>query len=228
MPENPTPNGPAGDAAATGTDPAAAPATGPAADAGTDAGTPAGTDEGDPAGADQLGDAGKKALDSMKAQRNAERERRRELERELEALKAPKPAEDGQPTADTIRAEAAREATAKANARILKSEIRAAAAGKLADPKDALVHLDLAAFEVNENGDVDAEEISDAIADLLTRKPYLAANGRPSFQGSGDGGAARKAQGPSQLTRQDLKGMSPQAIHKAKAEGRLKDLLSGK
>ena len=31
-------------------------------------------------------------------------------------------------------------------ARILKAEVRAAAAGKLADPKDALLHLDLSAF----------------------------------------------------------------------------------
>lgn len=226
MPENPSPNGPADDAGAAGAD--AGTPTGQAADAGTDAGTPAGTDEGDPAGADQLGDAGKKALDAMKAQRNTEREKRRALEAELEALKAPKPSDDGQPDAEAIRAEAAREANAKANARILKSEIKAAAAGKLADPKDALVHLDLSSFEVDADGNVDAEDISDAIADLLTRKPYLAANGRPVFQGSGDGGAARKASGPSQLTRQDLQGMSPQEIHKAKAEGRLKDLLSGK
>jgi hypothetical protein len=216
-PQTPT-NGPAGEEAP--------PSTGEAVPQNGPAGEPAG--EADPAGSEALGDPGKKALDAMKAQRNAERDRRRALEAELEALKAPKPAEDGQPTADEIRTQAAREANAKANARILKSEIRAAAAGKLADPADALAHLDLSSFEVDENGDVDAAEISDAITDLLTRKPYLAANGRPVFQGSGDGGAARKASGPSQLTRQDLQSMTPEAIHKAKAEGRLKNLLSGK
>lgn len=221
MPENPTPQapetGPAGEATVT-------PGTGeqvpqaPAGDGATDGG------EGDPAGADQLGDAGKKALDTMKAQRNAERDRRRALEAELEALKAPKPAAGEQPDADAIRREAAQEATAKANTRILKSEVKAAAAGKLADPKDALVHLDLSSFEVGTDGEIDADEISDAIADLLTRKPYLAAKGAPRFQGSGDGGAARKA-GPTQLTRADIKGMSPDAIHKAKAEGRLNTVL---
>ncbi|MCX4572281.1 hypothetical protein OHB41_03590 [Streptomyces sp. NBC_01571] len=189
-----------------------------------DAGTAG--DDGTPEGADALGDAGKRALDSMKGKWQTERDRRRELEARIATLEAPQASGDSdQPDPDAIRAEAAREATTKANTRILKSEIRAAAAGKLADPADALAYLDVASFEVNENGDVDAEEISDAIADLLTRKPYLAAKGAPRFQGSGDGGAARKAAGPSQLTRADLKGMSPDQIHKAKAEGRLNTVL---
>lgn len=180
----------------------------------------------DDAGVDALGDAGKKALDSMKAKWRAERDARRKLVEELEGLKAPKPASDtDQPDAKEIKRQATREANVKANARILKSEIKAAAAGKLADPSDAFAYLDVSSFEVDENGDVDADEISDAIQDLLTRKPYLAATGRPNFQGSGDGGAARKASGPSQLTRQDLRGMSPAAISKAKAEGRLNDVL---
>lgn len=184
--------------------------------------------EADPAGADALGDPGKRALDSMKAQRNAERERRRALEAQLAELQAPKPAEDGQLDADAIRAQAAREATAKANTRILRSEVKAAAAGRLKDPSDAFAHLELSSFEVDANGDVDASEISDAIEDLLTRKPYLAASSRPRFEGTADGGAARTPSGPAQLTRQDLDGMSPEAIVQAKREGRLKDILSGK
>ena len=183
---------------------------------------------GEPEGADALGDAGKKALDAMKARWKTERDSRRKLEEELEALRAPKPTgNDDQPDAAEIKRQATREANAKANARIIRSEIKAAAAGKLADPSDALAYLDPSAFELNADGDVDAEELADAIEDLLTRKPYLAATTRPRFQGTGDGGAARKASGPSQLSRQDLKGMSPEAIVKAKAEGRLKDLLGG-
>ena len=89
------------------------------------------------------------------------------------------------------RREAEQAATAKANARILRSEVRAAAAGKLADPKDALRFLDLDQFEVDEDGEVDEDEIADAIEDLVKRKPYLAAaqggNGK-RFQGRGDGG----------------------------------------
>jgi hypothetical protein len=180
----------------------------------------------DPAGTDDLGDAGKKALDSMKARWKTERDARRKLEEEMEALKAP--AASGttdQPDAAEIKRQATRDANAKANARILKSEIKAAAAGKLADPSDALAYLDPKSFEVDDNGDVDAEELADAIDDLLTRKPYLAAKAVSRFQGTGDGGAARKASGPSQLTRQDLKGMSPAAISKAKADGRLNKVL---
>lgn len=194
-----------------------------AAAAGTDA-----DDVPDPEGTDALGDAGKKALDSMKSRYKEERDKRRALERELAELKAPKASGDGDPQdADQIRAQVEREALAKANKRIVRSELKAAAAGKLADPTDALVYLDPNDFEVDADGNIDAEEIREAIEDLLSRKPYLAATGRPRFQGSGDGGAARKASGPSQLTREDLKSMSPADIVKAKREGRLKKILSG-
>jgi hypothetical protein len=177
-------------------------------------------------GTEALGDAGKKALDSMKSRWKAERDARRKLEEELEGLKAPKPTGNtDQPDAAEIKRQATRDANAKANARILRSEVKAAAAGKLADPSDAIALLDLSAFEVDANGDVDPEEIADAIEDLLTRKPHLAATARPRFQGTGDGGAARKASGPSQLTRQDLKGMSPAAINKARLDGRLNKVL---
>lgn len=192
--------------------------------------TAAGTDADDdlePEGSEALGDAGKKALDSMKSRFKSERDKRRELEKRLSELEAPAPASDtDQPDADAIRAQAERDANAKANARIIRLEIRAAAAGKLADPADALAHLDPSSFEVDANGDIDAEEIQEAIEDLLTRKPYLAATSRPRFQGSGDGGATRKASRPSQLTRADLARMTPADIVKAKADGRLADLMS--
>lgn len=180
-----------------------------------------------PEGADALGDAGKKALDSMKSKWHTERDKRRELEARLAEMSAPK-TDTETPDLDALRAEAAREATAKANARILKSEVKAAAAGKLADTADALKFLDLDAFEVDENGDVDGDEIAEAIQELITSKPYLAAAPAPRFTGTGDGGAARKAPGPSQLTREDIARMSPQEIVKAKADGRLNTLMSGK
>jgi ribosomal protein L35 len=179
-----------------------------------------------PEGADALGDAGKRALDSMKAKWKAERDTRRELERKLAESAAPASTET--PDLEAVKSQAAREATVKANARILRSEIKAAATGKFADVSDALLNLDLTAFEVDENGDVDADEIADAIQEVLTRKPHLAAATAKRFQGTGDGGAARKASGPTQLTHEDLNKMSPEAIVKAKREGRLKNLLSGK
>jgi len=151
-----------------------------------------GTDDGQD-GADQLGDAGKKALDAMKAKWRAERDRAKALEQKL--ADAGKPAKDGDaPDADAIQAEADRRAQAKANDRILRSEVKAAAAGKLADPADAHRFLDLSKFEVDADGNVDQEELDDAIAELLTKKPYLAAAQSPQrrFQGSADSGARKE------------------------------------
>ncbi len=89
---------------------------------------------------------------------------------------------------------------AKANRRILRSEVKAAAAGKLADPNDALHMLDLDQFEVDDDGNVDEDEIATAIADLLEKKPYLAAQSGPKApkpdrsQGARGAGAASTAQ----------------------------------
>lgn len=172
-----------------------------------------------------LGDAGKKALDSMKSKWHTERDQRRELERQLEELRAAqsKPEGDDTPDLEEIKRQATREALASANSRVLRSEIKAAAVGKLADPADALAFLDLDKFEVGEDG-VDADEIADAIESLIQSKPHLAAAQAKRFQGTGDGGA-RKAAGPSQLTRADLANMTPEQITKAKLEGRLNTLL---
>ncbi|WP_017599206.1 hypothetical protein [Nocardiopsis lucentensis] len=179
-------------------------------------------DEADPEGAEHLGDPGKKALAAQKEKWKAERDRRRELEKKLAESSR------GERFADEDAVRAATEAvTAKANARILRSEVRAAAAGKLADPKDALRLLDLGSFDVDDDGEVDSEEISDAIDDLIKRKPYLAAQGgtRPRFEGTADSGARKGTGKPKQLTRADLKRMSPEQIVKARADGRLDDAL---
>ncbi|WP_046507110.1 hypothetical protein [Streptomyces odonnellii] len=178
-------------------------------------------EDADPDGADQLGEKGKRALASMKGKWKSERDKRRELEQQLAA-------KDGADDAEAARRKAEADATAKANGRILKAEIRAAAKGRLADPKDALTFLDLEQFEVGEDGEIDPEEIEEAITDLLKDKPYLAAATAKRFQGTGDGGAARKASRPKQLTKQDLKSMTPEEIDKARIDGRLDDLMGGK
>ncbi|MBD0838793.1 hypothetical protein [Streptomyces sp. TRM68416] len=179
-----------------------------------------GDDDADPEGADQLGDKGRRALASMKGKWRTERDKRRELEAKLAE-------KDGVDDAEQARRKAETEAMAKANTRILKAEIRAAAKGRLADPKDALTFLDLDQFEVGEDGEIDPEEIEEAISDLLKDKPYLAAQSRQRFQGSGDGGAARKASRPKQLSRADLKSMTPEQIDQARIDGRLDDLMGG-
>ncbi|MFF0426902.1 hypothetical protein ACFYUJ_21120 [Streptomyces sp. NPDC004520] len=177
--------------------------------------------DGDPDGADALGDKGKRALASMKGKWRSERQRRQELEQQLAE-------KDTADEADRVRREAESAALSKANARILRAEVKAAAAGKLSDPADAFKFLDLKQFEVDDDGNVDSDEIADAIDDLIKNKPYLAAAPARRFQGTGDGGAARKASRPKQLTRADLKSMTPEAIDKARIDGRLDDLMGGK
>lgn len=167
-------------------------------------------DDADPEGADQLGDAGKKALDATKAKWKAERDKRRALERQLaEATKKP----DGdEPDPEQIRADAEKAATAKANGRIVRAELKAAAAGRLADASDALAFIDTDQFEVDDDGEVDADEIADAITDLLKRKPHLAAGAGRRFQGGGDGGKGRQSAQPKPLDAQ---------IREAEAKGDL-------
>ncbi|WP_318196902.1 hypothetical protein [Streptomyces sp. MCL20-2] len=176
-------------------------------------------DEQDPDDAADLGDKGKRALDTMKGKLRAEREKRRTLEQQL-AEKA------GTDQAEKARREAETAALSKANARILRAEVKAAAAGKLADPADAYKFLDLEQFEVDDDGNVDSDEVAEAIDDLIKSKPYLAAATAKRFQGTGDGGAARKAGRPKQLTRADLKSMTPAQIVKAKESGQLDDMLN--
>lgn len=174
-----------------------------------------------------LGDAGKKALDAMKARWKAERDARKKAEGDLAAAQDAKAGDDQAAAMAKAQREAEAAATAKANGRILRSEVRAAATGKLADPKDALIFLDLEQFEVGADGEVDAEEIAAAIDGLLTARPYLAAATARRFQGTGDSGAAGRTDGKAQVTEAQLLTMSPDAIDKARREGRLKTLLGG-
>lgn len=169
-------------------------------------------------GAADLGDKGKRALASMKGKWRSERDKRKELEQQL----AQKDAGD---EAAQARREVEQAALSKANVRIVRSEVKAAAKGVLADPGDAYKFLDLDQFEVDDDGNIDSDEIADAIEELVKSKPYLAAAPARRFQGTGDGGAARKASRPKQLSRSDLKNMSPEQITKAQDAGRLDDLL---
>lgn len=163
-------------------------------------------------GEEALGDPGKKALDRMKARLKEEAAKRRKAEAELAAARG----EELDPKLE--------EALKKANARIVKSEIKASAKGVLNDPADAFKFLDLEQFEVDDDGNVDEELMASAIAELVEQKPYLAAQGSRKPRGTADGGPRGKSR-PSQLTRADLARMSPDQINKARDEGRLNDLL---
>lgn len=186
----------------------------------TDPADPPETDPDDPP--EGLGDAGKQALDRMKTQVKEAKARARAAEDELKALRTPKP--DDKPDAEAIRKAAREEALAETlNERALdRVEIRAAMLH--VDPEVARAMLLSRAAEFVDGGKIDTEAINEALEDLLKRKPHLGAKPETRFQGSADGGA-RKGSKPDQLTRDDLKKMSPDQIVKAKTDGRLANLM---
>jgi hypothetical protein len=98
------------------------------------------------------------------------------------------PKDEVQKSLDQARKEAAAEAMKVANARIVRSEIRAAAATTFADPDDAVAFLKLEDFDVDEEGEADRDAIKAALDDLLKQKPHLAAQGSRRWSGNGDGG----------------------------------------
>lgn len=122
-------------------------------------------------GEEALGDPGKRALESTKAKYKAERAKRQKLEQQLRDAK--KPAGD-EVDADAIRAEATREATEKANKRIVRSDVKAVAATMLRNPADALAFIDLDSIDVDDDGETDADEIEAALKNLIAERPYLA------------------------------------------------------
>ena len=168
----------------------------------------AGEHEEEEASSDSLGDAGKQALDRMKSRWHSERDRANAAEQKLAAKDK---------DLETV--------LSQVNQRYVRSEVKAAAKGKLSDPGDAFKFLDLKQFEVSEDGEVDGEAINTAIDDLLKKKPYLGAQ-RARAEGSGEGGARSGDAGNlKQLSRADLATMTPEQILAAKDKGQLKDLL---
>lgn len=174
---------------------------------------------------DDLGDAGKKALAEERAARKAaEKEAKRAKELEAELAKFREDAMSEQERAiDQARKEGRAEAATEANVRIARSEAKALATGKTRDPEVAVQLLgDLAQF-VTDDGDVDTDAMSDALDKLVEAKEYLAVGDRQPVPGADQG--ARGGNGASQLTREQLKSMTPEQITTAEKEGRLDKLL---
>ncbi len=183
----------------------------------------------------QLGPKGEKAL-------AAEKEKRRTAQAELREWKAlglsaadirkildDQRGNEDKPDPERLKAEAKAEAQAELMQSRVLDKIEAKAARLFADPDDAAALLlkDHDADEFLDDGKIDVEAIQDALSGLLEKKPYLAAQGGKRFQGGADGGA-RKDSRPAQLTRDDIKTMTPLQIEKAQQDGQLEDLLRGK
>lgn len=175
-----------------------------------------------------LGDAGKKALDAMKAERKAARDEAAAAKAERDALQAKLDGREAEFKAEQAKRETERAALDKANDRIRKSEVKAAAKGVLADPQDAYKFLDLDSFEVDDDGNVDEDAIAKALDDLVKSKPYLAAQGGRKFQGSADGGARNDTTKVAQLTQADIARMTPEQIAEAHDKGQFDDLTGAR
>lgn len=144
----------------------------------------------------ELREAGKQALDRMKAERAAARANAKAAIARAEAAEAAlankdRPAEEI--ALENARKEGRTEATTAANLKLATSALKLAAAGKLANPADAVAFIDPKQFDVDDNGDVDSDALTEAITKLLTERPYLAAGNQPRFEGTADGGARAQA-----------------------------------
>jgi len=137
-------------------------------------------DQPDDPGRSEVDQATEKHLKDLRSENASWRKKLRAAEKEIEGLKTSSATEIEQAVAKA-RQETLTEATAQANSRIVKAEVMAAAAGKLRDPGDAAVHLDLTNFEVDDNGDVDRKALVEAIDELVKTKPYLAGTRDPDF-----------------------------------------------
>ena len=115
-------------------------------------------------------------------------------------------------------------AEARANAAALRSAIVAEAsrAGAV-DPDAVAALLDKSAVTVGDDGQVTG--VAEAVASLLATKQYLV--GKPTSPGSGGGSGDQGARGkPGQITREQLKTMSPEAIDEAFLRGDLAHLTT--
>lgn len=116
--------------------------------------------------------------------------------------------------------------------RAVKAEVKALAAAGFADPDDAAAFLDLTKY-ATADGDVDTETVKTDLAALLARKPHLgkAAGARMPAPNPAQGSSGNGTSKPGQLSQADVKRMYAakdyEGITKAKAEGRLSDLMSG-
>lgn len=97
----------------------------------------------------------------------------------IEKAKSTPPKGDDDPIdADAIRRDAEKSATEAANAKIIRSEVRALAAEAFANPADALHNLDLSDYEVDDNGELtDPKKVKADLAQVIKDNPHYAKKG---------------------------------------------------
>lgn len=169
-------------------------------------------------------------LAKLKTALTAERKARKDEERKRKAAEQAladkdKPAEEA--ALEQARREAEQQAFSRANERIVKAELRAAAAGKVSNLTALARLVDLSQIEVDDDGNPSESDILDAIEQFLADFPEFAAD-KSKFSGTADQGNKGKQSQKRQLTREQLKSMSHEQIVQAQKEGLLDDVLKGK
>lgn len=158
---------------------------------GNDSGSDDDADPGDDDDADPGDDVAKlrEALRRERAEKRAEKTRAKTLESERDNLKAQTQTAEEKALNDAKKS-GAEETEAKYRPLLVAAGVRALAAGKLADPADAVVHLDLSSIELDDTGSVDPKAVGGLIDGLLAAKPYLAGTAakRTPPPGAGDQG----------------------------------------
>jgi hypothetical protein len=195
-----------------------------------------GTNAGDQSNSDypaDLGDAGKRAIDRMKAERDEARRLLREAQAASQSTQTQntdtsdrngrKDDDNKGKSAEDVE----NEIIARLTAQALRSSVREVAGAKLNDPNDALVLGNWSDMTPNEYGEFDRSAITQKLDDLIKAKPYLAKSEK-KFEGSAEGGNRGDNTIQGQVSREQLKSMTPAEINKARSEGRLRDVLSGK
>jgi len=194
-----------------------------------------GDDTGDGDEDKPLGPQGEKALQAEKDKRKQAAAKARAAEAENAKLKAELEklrgdgSKDGKkddgPSAEDIKAEARKEAQAEVLRERALDKVEAKAAKLFADPEDARALLADKVDEFIDGTQIDLDAITEALEELLKRKPHLAAQGGKRFEGSADQGSRKGGTRPAQLTRADLDRMNPDEIVAAKQKGQFDELL---
>lgn len=164
-----------------------------------------------------MGGGAKKALtEERKARRDADK-RAKAAEQELQKLR--EESMDAQQKAiAAARDEGKAEARSSYGARLVDAEVKAAAAGRSVDVDALLDGLDRTRFL--DDGEPDVEAIASWVDRIAPVTP-----GAPPVPKVPTG--ARGETKPNQLTRADLKSMSPKDIEEARRAGRLDTVLKG-
>lgn len=197
-----------------------------------------GDESGDSGGSDEGGSGGSGTdltaevakWKSLARKHEEQAKRNAKAARELEQLKRSQMDEHEKAIAEAEE-RGRRAARLEVAERLAAAEIRAELKGVVDDPAAIVEDLNVRKY-VTDDGEVD----SDAVAQLREKFARLAksssdgGNSDGSGAGTGRGGpdlrqGVRGGNRPAQLTRDDLKNMTPDEIAKAKSEGRLNDLL---